>query len=41
MACSKADCHTAVEAMAAMELRKIQAKPVYMIVSVPVNSNDH
>ena len=39
MACSKADCHTAVEAMAAMELRKIQAKPVYTIVNISVNNN--
>ena len=39
MACSKADCHTAVKAMAAMELRKIQAKPVYTIVNISVNNN--
>ena len=39
MACSKANCHTAVEVMVAMELRKIQAKPVYAIVNFSVNNN--
>ena len=49
--CFTAECHTAeiiflfalsaVEAMAAMKLRKIQAKPVYTIVNISVNNNYH
>ena len=35
----QADCHTAVEAMVAMELRKILVKPVYTIVNISVNNN--